>query len=62
LDLPRLFISHSSRDDLAAEAIRVYLVGRGWSRNDIFLDFSVEGTAAWFGRLVPARRPHGCAR
>jgi hypothetical protein len=44
--LPRLFISHSSKDDLAARAIRVYLEARGWSRSEIFLDFSVKGIAA----------------
>jgi hypothetical protein len=31
LDLPRLFISHSSKDDLAAEAMPVHLVQRGWN-------------------------------
>jgi len=46
LTLPRLFISHSSKDDLAAEAIRIHLIGRGWNRKDIFLDFSVEGISA----------------
>jgi TIR domain len=44
--LPRLFISHSSKDDLAAEAIRIHLVERGWNRKEIFLDFSVEGISA----------------
>ena len=44
--MPRLFISHSSKDDLAAEAIRIHLIGRGWNRKDIFLDFSVEGISA----------------
>jgi WD40 repeat protein len=44
--LPHLFISHSSRDDLAAEAMRVHLVQRGWNHKEIFLDFSVEGISA----------------
>ena len=41
-----LSISHSSKDGGAAEAIRIYLVSRGWSRKEIFLDFDVEGIAA----------------
>jgi WD40 repeat protein len=55
--LPRLFISHSSKDDLAAEAIRVHLIERGWYRRDIFLDFSVEGISAherWKASLAEA--------
>ena len=43
LDMPHLFISHSSKDELAAEAMRIHLVQRGWNRKEIFLDFSVEG-------------------
>jgi WD40 repeat protein len=55
--LPGLFISHSSKDDLAAEAIRIRLVERGWNRKEIFLDFSVEGIAAhekWKASLAKA--------
>jgi hypothetical protein len=55
--LPRLFISHSSKDDLAAEAMRVHLVKRGWYRNEIFLDFSVDGIKAhekWKASLAEA--------
>jgi hypothetical protein len=55
--LPRLFISHSSKDDLAAEAVRIHLVKRGWHRNEIFLDFSVEGISAhekWKASLAEA--------
>ena len=44
--MPHLFISHSSNDDLAAEAMRLHLVQRGWNRKEIFLDFSVEGISA----------------
>jgi hypothetical protein len=36
--MPHLFISHSSKDDLAAEAMRLHLVQRGWNRKEIFLD------------------------
>jgi hypothetical protein len=46
LIVPRLFISHSSKDDLAAEAMRIHLVKRGWYRTEIFLDFSVDGISA----------------
>ncbi|HXO71189.1 MAG TPA: toll/interleukin-1 receptor domain-containing protein, partial [Bradyrhizobium sp.] len=44
--MPHLFISHSSEDDMAAEAMRVHLVERGWNHKEIFLDFSVEGISA----------------
>jgi hypothetical protein len=44
--LPHLFISHSCKDDLAAEAMRRHLVERGWNHKEIFLDLSVEGIAA----------------
>jgi hypothetical protein len=57
LNLPRLFISHSSKDDLAAEAMRKRLVQRGWNRKEIFLDFSVEGISAhekWKASLAEA--------
>ena len=57
LILPRLFISHSSKDDLAAEAMRIHLVQRGWHRKEIFLDFSVEGISAhakWKSSLAEA--------
>ena len=55
--LPHLFISHSSKDDLAAEAMRIHLVERGWNRKEIFLDFSVEGISAheqWKASLAEA--------
>jgi hypothetical protein len=57
LNLPRLFISHSSRDDLAAEAMRIHLVERGWNRKEIFLDFDVGGISAhqkWKASLAEA--------
>jgi hypothetical protein len=34
--LPCLFISHSNKDDLAAEAIRVHLIERGWTARKSF--------------------------
>jgi len=46
--LPRLFISHSSRDDDGAVALKDWLVREGWSgADDIFLDLDPErGIAA----------------
>lgn len=44
--MPQIFISHSSKDDLAAEALRGHLVTLGWPRSDVFLDHSIEGIAA----------------
>ena len=55
--MPQLFISHSVKDDLAAEALRTYLAGRGWSRKEIFIDASVDGIAAherWKASLAEA--------
>jgi hypothetical protein len=57
LNMPHLFISHSSKDDLAAEAMRIHLVQRGWNRKEIFLDFDLEGIAAhekWKASLAEA--------
>src|SRR5262249_12936070 len=34
----RLFISHSSRDNVAALAFQQWLTARGWSREDVFID------------------------
>jgi hypothetical protein len=42
---------------LAAEAMRMNLVQRGWNRKEIFLDFSVEGISAhekWKASLAEA--------
>ena len=55
--MPQLFISHSSKDDLAAEAVRRHLVERGWNRKEIFLDLSAEGISAhekWKNSLAEA--------
>ena len=55
--LPHFLISHSSKDDLAAEAMRIHLVERGWNHKEIFLDFSVEGISAheqWKASLAEA--------
>jgi WD40 repeat protein len=36
--MPRLFISHSSKDNFEALAFRDWLIGEGWSMADVFLD------------------------
>jgi len=36
--VPRLFISHSSKDNIAALAFQRWLIGQGWSAEDIFID------------------------
>jgi hypothetical protein len=50
-------IHRASRDDLAAEAIRLHPNSRDWNREDIFLDFSGEGIPAhekWKASLAHA--------
>jgi len=36
--MPRLFLSHSSKDNVAALAVQCWLVGQGWAKEDIFID------------------------
>lgn len=36
--MPRLFISHSSKDNIAALAFQKWLISQGWSDEDIFID------------------------
>jgi formylglycine-generating enzyme required for sulfatase activity len=36
--LPRLFISHSSKDNVEALAFQRWLVANGWSEEDVFID------------------------
>ena len=36
--MPRLFISHSSKDNVAALAFQRWLVGNGWAAEDVFID------------------------
>ena len=57
VELPKIFISHSSKDDLVAEALRTHLAGLGWPLGEIFLDHSVDGIAAheaWQDALAAA--------
>src|SRR5690606_33825076 len=53
--LSRLFISHSSRDNFEALAVREWLVGEGWAADDIFLDLHGIGAGArWKEALAKA--------
>ena len=36
--MPRLFISHSSKDNAPALAFQNWLVAAGWTREDVFID------------------------
>ena len=36
--MSRLFISHSSKDSVAAVAFKQWLGKNGWAKNDVFLD------------------------
>ena len=36
--MPRLFISHSSKDNIAALAFQRWLMGKGWGEDDVFID------------------------
>ena len=38
--LSRLFISHSSKDNIAAKAFKQWLGANGWPDEDVFLDLT----------------------
>src|SRR5262245_3079340 len=53
--MPRLFISHSSKDNFEAIAFAEWLVREGWSEQDIFLDLHDIGAGArWKEALARA--------
>src|SRR5262245_3080376 len=53
--MPRLFISHSSKDNFEAIAFAEWLVREGWSEQDIFLDLHDIGAGArWKEALAKA--------
>jgi hypothetical protein len=53
--VPRLFISHSSKDNIAALAFRHRLVGKGWGEEDIFIDLhDMQAGENWRETLVKA--------
>jgi hypothetical protein len=44
--MSRLFISHSSKDNCEALAFRNWLLGEGWSAEDIFIDLQGIGAGS----------------
>jgi hypothetical protein len=53
--MSRIFLSHSSRDSFEALAFRQWLVGEGWSAEDIFIDLHGIGAGArWREALLRA--------
>ena len=53
--MPRLFISHSSKDNVEALAFRRWLVANGWAENDVFIDLHGIGAGErWRERLRKA--------
>jgi hypothetical protein len=44
--LPRLFISHSSKDNVEALAFRRWLAANGWDENEVFIDLHGIGVGA----------------
>ena len=43
--VPRLFISHSSKDNVSALAFQRWLVANGWASEDVFIDLHGIGSA-----------------
>src|SRR5215472_4501259 len=53
--MPRLFVSHSSKDNIDALAFRRWLVADGWAENDVFIDLHGIGAGErWRERLRKA--------
>ncbi|MBU1212608.1 MAG: SUMF1/EgtB/PvdO family nonheme iron enzyme [Alphaproteobacteria bacterium] len=53
--MPRLFISHSSKDNIQALAFQRWLMGRGWGQDDIFIDLhDMQAGEKWRETLVKA--------
>src|SRR5262252_2425240 len=53
--LPRLFISHSSKDSIDALAFQRWLELKGWSRDDVFIDLhDIQAGEKWRETLVKA--------
>jgi formylglycine-generating enzyme required for sulfatase activity len=53
--VPRLFISHSSHDNLVALAFRQWLVINGWTESDVFIDLhDLRAGARWREELRKA--------
>jgi len=53
--VPRLFISHSSKDNIAALAFQRWLVTKGWGEDDVFIDLhDMQAGEKWRETLVKA--------
>ena len=53
--MPRLFISHSSKDNVQALAFQNWLAANGWSREDVFIDLhSIGAGERWRDTLRKA--------
>ena len=53
--MPRLFISHSSKDCIQALAIQRWLELKGWSKDDVFIDLhDMKAGERWRDTLVKA--------
>jgi len=53
--VPRLFISHSSKDNIQALAFQRWLMGKGWGQDDIFIDLhDMQAGEKWRETLVKA--------
>jgi TIR domain len=55
IPLPRLFISHSSKDNVPAKAFKQWLCASGWTEDDVFLDLDdIGGGERWKDALRKA--------
>ena len=53
--VPRLFISHASKDNIEALAFQRWLELKGWSKGDVFIDLhDMEAGERWRDTLVKA--------
>jgi formylglycine-generating enzyme required for sulfatase activity len=53
--VPRLFLSHSSKDNVAALAFHRWLVANGWSDEDVFIDLhDINAGDRWRDTLIKA--------
>jgi formylglycine-generating enzyme required for sulfatase activity len=53
--LPRLFISHTSKDNIHALAFQRWLELKGWSRDDVFIDLhDMQAGEKWRETLIKA--------
>ena len=53
--MPRLFLSHSSKDNIPALAFQRWLVANGWSEEDIFIDLhDIDAGERWRDTLRKA--------